>query len=252
MSKQVGRVFGKLTVLSVALSTSKGGFPVQKATVSCACGYTYVTHVSNLLGGKVTQCKTCRAQQYVEASAQGYRHPLHAKWWSMLSRCYYRTAEMFSYYGARGITVCDRWRGNRKDSQEIASIDGFHNFVEDMGLPPTKRHSLDRIDVNGNYEPRNCRWATPEEQLANMREPVAVPTVTLKGVTLMYSEWARKLGARLGTVRRLMAEGETPTVAVVAAFLRTKVPANAKGKRVLYAQLTVKARKLVSDYEKLA
>ena len=64
-------------------------------------------------------------------------------------------------YGGRGIKVCDRWSFNPKS--------GYFNFLSDMGLRPTPEHSLDRIDVNGNYEPSNCRWATPQTQAYNQR-----------------------------------------------------------------------------------
>jgi hypothetical protein len=90
------------------------------------------------------------------------RERTNKSWKCMLVRCYDERNEKYAIYGAKGITVCDRWRGK----------DGFNNFVEDMGLRPApdatcKRWTLDRIDRTRGYEPDNCRWATPHEQNAN-------------------------------------------------------------------------------------
>ena len=78
----------------------------------------------------------------------------HRAWLAMLSRCF-GYHEDYPSYGGRGITVCDRWRYS------------YPAFLEDMGRKPSPRHSIDRIDNDGNYEPSNCRWATPEEQGKN-------------------------------------------------------------------------------------
>jgi hypothetical protein len=81
----------------------------------------------------------------------------YSAWRAMKQRCLCPNAIHFKHYGGRGIKVCDRW------------INSFENFLKDMGKKPSSIHSMDRIDVNGNYEPNNCRWATPKEQAKNTR-----------------------------------------------------------------------------------
>jgi hypothetical protein len=83
--------------------------------------------------------------------------PEYKAWIAMKYRCLKPYTPNYKYYGARGITVCDRW------------LNSYENFLADMGPRPSISHSLDRIDFNGNYEPGNCRWATKAQQSVNRR-----------------------------------------------------------------------------------
>ena len=90
------------------------------------------------------------------------RTPEYNSWRNMKKRCYLESHHNYPNYGARGISICDRWRDN------------YDMFLQDMGLKPTPEHTLDRINPNGNYEPSNCRWATPLEQSRTKRNAINV------------------------------------------------------------------------------
>lgn len=104
------------------------------------------------------------------------KHPLYRIYNSMKTRCSVGSNSGHLYYSDRGIKVCDRWLGT----------DGFNNFVLDMGERP-KGHSIDRIDVNGNYEPSNCSWATIHQQCSNRRSNKKRVGVTYRGSSKKWS-----------------------------------------------------------------
>lgn len=86
-----------------------------------------------------------------------YKTPENNAWRSMLNRCCNPNSQRWEYWGGRGISVCPAWR------------EDFTVFLADMGERPSEKHSLDRIDNDGNYTPENCRWATAKAQRANQR-----------------------------------------------------------------------------------
>jgi hypothetical protein len=110
---------------------------------------------------------------------RGQSTPEYMAWVSMRGRCGCPTTRHWRNYGGRGITVCERWQHD------------FAAFLADMGPRPSARHSLDRIDNNGNYEPGNCRWATRPQQNGNRRDS---KTYEVDGVRKPITEWAQSFG----------------------------------------------------------
>jgi len=110
-----------------------------------------------------------------------FNTPTYFSWGNMIQRCTNPKYTHYARYGGRGITVCTRWFD-------------FANFLEDMGERP-KGTTLDRIDVNGNYEPSNCRWATRQEQSLNRSNCF----YTLRGVTKSWSEWFKHYNIKRST-----------------------------------------------------
>jgi hypothetical protein len=110
------------------------------------------------------------------------QNPLKYIWRDMIRRCSDSRRSDYVHYGARGISVSALWLGD----------DGFRRFVEHIGPRPSPRHSVDRINTSGNYEPGNVRWATQKEQVRNSRH---IRLITVNGVTMCLTDWAAKLGA---------------------------------------------------------
>lgn len=114
---------------------------------------------------------------------------------SMIQRCHNPNNPGYKNYGGRGIKVCERWR----ESTEA--------FIEDMGRRPSSEHTVERIDNDGDYEPSNCKWLLRTEQARNTRQNVLI---TIDGVTMCASEWARVHGVDADAIRSRILKGCDP------------------------------------------
>jgi hypothetical protein len=162
--------YGRLTILKeiepVNFTTDSNGnvYYRRRVQCECECGVIKDINLAVILNEKSTS--SCGCYQREIASQSNITHGLtttienksmYARWKGMLYRCYNSSNSAYYGYGGRGITVCDEWR------------DDVMTFIKDMGYPPSNEYSLDRIDVDGNYEPSNCRWATIDIQSNNKR-----------------------------------------------------------------------------------
>jgi len=171
-----GRIFGRLTV--VGLST-RNDFGRAFWICRCKCGNESTIMGGSLLAGKTQSCG-CFKKERLTNFIHGMTYtPTHNSWRCMMDRCYNKNSNRFENYGGRGIIVCDRWKD-------------FINFLNDMGERP-KGKTLDRFpNVNGNYEPSNCRWATPFEQTINRRGMVLYE---YNGRQIPMSHLCKEIGA---------------------------------------------------------
>lgn len=107
-------------------------------------------------------------------------------WKNIKQRCYNKNRPDYMYYGGRGIKVCDSW------------LKDFNSFIKDMGPKPSPKHSIERENVDGDYCPTNCSWATHTTQMRNTRKN---PKFTYKGETKTIPEWAEITGVNLRTLQ---------------------------------------------------
>lgn len=137
------------------MAYDKHGWKRRTYLCRCKCGLERAVLEASLLAGKSTSCGPCTNHKRTHGLAYdgGKQRAEYRVWKEMRERCADKDSP---YHGARGITVCDRWQD-------------FGNFFADMGPRPSRLHSIDRRDNDGNYEPSNCRWATSKEQVRNRR-----------------------------------------------------------------------------------
>ena len=181
--------FGRLTVVS-----REGSDKNRSATWRCVCecGTGTIVTAGNLRSGHTLSCG-CLAREATSRrmTTHGMRKTrTHKSWTGMKDRCTNPKVRNYKNYGARGVTVCQRW------------MDSFEAFLSDVGECP-EGMSIDRIDSCGNYEPGNCRWATPLTQGRNTRRN---RILSHDGLSMCVSEWVEKTGIPSTTIRNRIDE----------------------------------------------
>ena len=177
----VGTVFGRLEVVG---DTFRSGDDTL-VPVRCSCGVEKAIRRYSLESGAVVSCG-CYNVEKSKSAKSNLTHGLsksniYNSWASMKARCLNPRDANYHNYGGRGIIICDRW------------LESFQNFLEDMGERP-EGLSLERLDVDGNYEPSNCVWASPTEQCFNRRKFKNTSSIY---VGVNWDKWKQKWTATL-------------------------------------------------------
>lgn len=190
-----GQKFGRLTVVNRAENTAQGKI---RWLCTCDCGATTRVSRSDLLQGRVKSCGCLRRETTAKmgkanATHSEYGTRLYHVWQGMKQRCSYAKGFAYTDYGGRGIYVCDEWRNSFEEFRDWAMANGYRDDL-----------SIDRIDVNGNYEPSNCRWATMKIQQNNRRNN---RLLTINGVTMTLAGWADKTGISSACIANRLSYG---------------------------------------------
>ena len=176
-----GNRYGKLVALERA--KNRGKHTMWKC--KCDCGNYTITGASELKQGTTKSCGCLKFES--RNSTHGLtKTRLYSIWSKMKDRCLNKNNPAYKWYGGRGITICQEW---------LDDFANFYNWSIENGYK--EGLSIDRIDVNGNYEHCNCRWITLEEQALNTR---TTKFLTYKGETKTVSEWCQITGIKKTTM----------------------------------------------------
>ena len=179
----IGLRFGMLLVLG-----ESGRDAISKLIkCKCDCGNIKLTRIKYLNRGYVKSCGCLRTKEFPVTKQREY-----FIYYAIKTRCYSKKSNHYHRYGGRGIIMCKRW------------LYSYKNFIADMGMRPSKKHSIERIDNNGNYEPSNCKWATSSEQSNNT---ISNNVLSFNGESLTTTQWERKTGIKRKTITRRIGMG---------------------------------------------
>lgn len=180
-----GQKFGRLTV--VCFYAYKDGHDPEWSCL-CECGRYIRKNKYRLTHGKYISCGCWMEEEMpkVRTTHGMTKTRMYRVWRNMFQRCYNPKSINYHLYGARGVSVCERW-------------ETFENFYEDMHSTHSNELTLDRINCDGNYEPSNCKWSTRLHQQNNRRNTIRI---TSHGQSLTVGEWSKLLGVPIGTISR--------------------------------------------------
>lgn len=191
----IGQTFSRLTVIEGPIRIRSGEGICLVWRCACTCGAIKDINGSNL---RLRKTLSCGCLQKERASAVSITHGMSRSseyniWCKMHLRCEDPKVKNYNNYGGRGISVCERWGT-------------FENFIFDMGLRPTRKHSIERLNNNLGYGPTNCIWATAKTQCNNTRVNV---NLTFNGETLTLAQWSARIGIKDKTLYARHAAGWT-------------------------------------------
>lgn len=179
------QTFNRLTVLHRVENNKREA----RWECRCKCGNITIVTSFRLTSGRT---KSCGCLQRELVGNMNKTHglagiPEYKIWIGIIQRCTDSNQKSFKNYGGRGITICKKWRND------------FMAFYDDIGTKPTPKHTIERIDNNGNYEPSNCKWATCQENTNNKRNN---HFITINNWTLTIAQWARFVGIKWETLHK--------------------------------------------------
>jgi hypothetical protein len=196
-----GKKYGRLTAIRLLESRKVGTQSKRFWLFSCECGKEMELAAGAVTSGNTLSCGCLLKDTITKHGGTGTK--VYGVWHAMINRCRDRNDPAYKDYGGRGIIICERWME-------------FANFAADMG-PRPEGGTLDRIDVNGNYEPGNCRWADAKKQANNRRNNMRL---MFNGEDLTMSEWADRLGVSKSRIKNRIDAGWTIEATLTEPFLR--------------------------------
>lgn len=186
----IGKQYAHLLIIK-EIPTSK--YEIRKVLCKCECGTEKIISLKDVLNGHTQSCGCYRKKVSAEKmTTHGMSDTrLYKVWRLMIQRCYDKNCSVYSRYGGRGITICDEWLNDFIAFYDWAYSHGYDEKADYMGC------TLDRIDVNGNYYPENCRWANAITQCNNRTNN---RKITFNGEIHTIAEWARKYNMNYTTL----------------------------------------------------
>lgn len=187
---KIGELFGRITIIKDLGNTKDWR---RMVLYKCSCGNVKKSRFDAIYRGMTKSCGCLHSEVVSELMSNNKKHGDNCRgktskeytaWRGMIMRCENINDPRYKFYGGRGIEVCSQWRNS------------YQQFLQDMGRKPTLKHSIDRINNNGNYSPDNCRWATPTQQSSNTRRNIFIE---LNNEVKTLAEWVRVFGINYGT-----------------------------------------------------